>query len=99
MGSRGFAINWRLLNNFSGLTLIELQLPPSSTTTPMPFVPSTAKAPRRKQQQHTSNKNNIPDVIKPKDYHITNPYMVDNEVIPAVESMCVEVESLRELSK
>lgn len=57
----------------------------TSTTTPVPYVPSTQK-PRRKQQQQ-SNKNNIPDVTKPKDFFIANPYLVDNDlVIPAVES-------------
>lgn len=65
---------------------LELRLPPTSTTTPVPYIPSTQK-PRRKQQQQQNNKNIIPDVMKAKDIFITNPFGVDNDAVnPAVES-------------
>lgn len=64
----------------------ELRLPPTSTTTSIPYVPSTQK-PRRKQQPQ-NNKNNIPEVTKAKDFYITNPFQVDNDLMaPALEGV------------
>lgn len=54
-------------------------MPPTSTTTATPFIPSTSK-PRRKQQPHNI-KNNIPDGIKPKDFFLANPFQLENEIM------------------
>lgn len=75
-------VAWNVIWIFS-VSPLELRLPPTSTTTTIPYIPSTQK-PRRKQQPQNT-KNNIPDLTKP--IFVSNPYLVDDDLVnPAVES-------------